>query len=541
MISSKNEVSGPGKEGFLSRVNFMNVEAEKIINIGIVGGGLLARDVLEKTYSDYRKKDVRAKIIAIADNDLTSPGVAKARELGLKVTGDYRDFFLPVFDIHLIMVLTPEREVFKEILATKPDHIRVLAYHVFDMFWRATNVEEKRLRSQTEEFETIFNAIQDTIVVITPEREIVEVNEAFLNTMGYGRDEVIGRKCHEIFQNFAEPCKRGDFVCPLEEVIKNRQTNQQILTRVDHKGRIRYIEVSMFPIWGDKGKISKFIEISRDITDRKKQEEKIRQRLERMVEERTRELKETHEKLLHQDKMASLGKLAASVVHEINNPVAGMLNFILLMKRIIEEKDLDTRTAERFVQYLGLMETETRRVSRIASNLLAFSRQSKLELKPVDINRLIEKTLLLNGNLLKINRVRVEKSLDVELPEIVGSEDQLQQVLMNLVSNAAEAMDAGEGGILTIETRSLSADSIIMISLTDTGAGIPEENLSKLFEPFFTTKKKGKGVGLGLSVAYGIVEEHGGTIKVESKPGKGTTFRVLLPVPSGDGGLHGDR
>ncbi|HDZ22940.1 MAG TPA: GHKL domain-containing protein [Desulfobacteraceae bacterium] len=260
-----------------------------------------------------------------------------------------------------------------------------------------------------------------------------------------------------------------------------------------------------------------------------------------MVEERTRELKETHEKLLHQDKMASLGKLAASVVHEINNPVAGMFNFILLMKRIIEEKDLDTRTAERFVQYLGLMETETRRVSRIASNLLAFSRQSKLELKPVDINRLIEKTLLLNGNLLKINRVRVEKSLDVELPEIVGSEDQLQQVLMNLVSNAAEAMDAGEGGILTIETRSLSADSIIMISLTDTGAGIPEENLSKLFEPFFTTKKKGKGVGLGLSVAYGIVEEHGGTIKVESKPGKGTTFRVLLPVPSGDGGLHGDR
>ncbi|MBW2095363.1 MAG: PAS domain S-box protein [Deltaproteobacteria bacterium] len=519
----------------------MNVKAEEIINIGIVGGGVLARDVLEKTYADYRKKDVRAKIIALADNDLTSPGVTKARELGLKVTEDYRDFFLPEYDIHLIMVLTPENKIFDDILGSKPDHIRVLAYHVFDMFWRATNVEEKKLRNRTEEFETIFNAIQDFIVVITPEHEIVEVNEAFLKTMGYTREEVIGRRCHEIFQNFSEPCKRGDFVCPLEQVIKNRLADQQILTRVDHKGRLRYIEVTMFPIWGDKGKISKFIEISRDITDRKKEEEQIRQRLEGMVEERTRELKETHEKLLHQDKMASLGKLAASVVHEINNPVAGMLNFILLMQRIIEEKDLDSRTAGQFAQYLGLMETETRRVSRIASNLLAFSRQSKLELKPVDINRLVEKTLLLNGNLLKINRVRVERLLDPELPEIVGSEDQLQQVFMNLVSNAAEAMDSSDGGMLTIETRHLLEGNQIMIAFTDTGPGIPEENISKLFEPFFTTKKKGKGVGLGLSVAYGIVEEHGGTIQVESALGKGTTFRVLLPVSAGNGGLHGDR
>jgi two-component system, NtrC family, sensor kinase len=519
----------------------MNGNAEEIINIGIVGGGPLTRDVLEKTYADYSKRDVRARITAIADSDLTSLGVMKARELGLKVTEDYRDFFLPEFDVHLIMVLTPEKEVFDRILRSKPEHIRVLAYHVFEMFWRATNVEEKRLRNQTEEFETIFNAIQDFIVVITPEREILEVNEAFLNTMGYAREEVIGKKCHEVFQNFPEPCKGGDFVCPLEEVIKNRQTDRQILTRVDHGGEIRYIEVTMFPIWGEKGKISKFIEISRDITDRKKEEEQIRQRLERMVEERTRELKETHEKLLHQDKMASLGKLSASVVHEINNPIAGMLNFILLMKRIIEEKDLDGRTADRFAEYLGLMETETRRVSRIATNLLAFSRQSKLELKPVDVNRLIDKTLLLTGNLLKINRVKVEKVLNPKLPEIVGSEDQLSQVFMNMVSNAAEAMESGDGGTLTVETRHLLEDNKIIVSFSDTGTGIPEESISKLFEPFFTTKKKGKGVGLGLSVAYGIVEEHGGTIEVESILGKGTTFRVLLPVSAGNGGLHGDR
>ncbi|HDM10354.1 MAG TPA: GHKL domain-containing protein, partial [Desulfobacteraceae bacterium] len=324
------------------------------------------------------------------------------------------------------------------------------------------------------------------------------------------------------------------------EVIKNRKADQQILTRVDHKGRVRYIEVTMFPIWGEKGEISKFIEISRDITDKKKKEEQIRQRLERMVEERTRELRQTHEKLLHQDKMASLGKLAASVVHEINNPVAGMLNFILLMKRILEEKDFDTRTADQFLQYLGLMEAETRRVSRIASNLLAFSRESKLELKHVDMNRLVERTLLLNANLLKINRVRLKKLQDPDLPEIMASEDQLQQVLMNLISNAAEAMESTDGGTLTVETRHLKKDKAIMVSFSDTGPGIPQKNISKLFEPFFTTKKKGKGVGLGLSVAYGIVEEHGGTIKVESSPGGGATFRVVLPIiDAKQGGAHG--
>ncbi len=529
----------PGTEIFESCA--MNDNVESIINIGIVGGGPLARDVLEKTYSDYRKEDVRARIVAVADTDLTSPGVIKAKELGLRVTGNYQDFFLPEFSVHLIMVLTPEEEVFNDILRSKPDHIRVLAYHVFVMFWRATNVEEKRLKNQTEEFETIFNAIQDFIVVITPDREIVQVNEAFLNKMGYIREEVIGRKCHEIFQNFPEPCKRGDFVCPLEEVIKNRQADRQILTRVDHKGGTRYIEVTMFPIWGDRGKISKFIEISRDITDTKKEEERIRERLERMVEERTRQLKETHEKLLHQDKMASLGKLSASVVHEINNPIAGMLNFILLMKRIIEEKDLDGRTAGQFAQYLALMETETRRVSEIASNLLAFSRQSKLEPKPVELNRLLEKTLLLNQNLLKISGVKIERDLDPGLPEIIGSEDQLQQVFMNMVSNAVEAMDSSGGGILTVRTRHLPEDDKVMISFKDTGQGIPEENMQRLFEPFFTTKTKGKGVGLGLSLAYGIVQEHGGTILVDSSPGKGAMFSVLLPVHAGNGDLHDDR
>jgi two-component system NtrC family sensor kinase len=262
-----------------------------------------------------------------------------------------------------------------------------------------------------------------------------------------------------------------------------------------------------------------------------------------MVEERTRELKETHKKLLHQDKMASLGKLSASVVHEINNPIAGILNLIMLMKRIVVEDSIGSREIDQFNKYLTLMETETRRTSRIVSNLLAFSRQSKIELKRISLNWLIQQTLLLNSNLLKIAGVKVSTDLDPNLPDLVGSEDQLQQVFMNLVSNAAEAMEAGGGGRLNIETTYALGDDTLEVDFRDSGIGIPEENISKLFEPFFTTKKKGKGVGLGLSVAYGIIQEHGGSIYVKSKAGKGTTFHIKFPLKRASEKLdpHGGR
>jgi two-component system NtrC family sensor kinase len=202
------------------------------------------------------------------------------------------------------------------------------------------------------------------------------------------------------------------------------------------------------------------------------------------------------------------------------------------MKRIIDEGGLGEAELVQFGRYLNLAETETRRISRIVSNLLAFSRQSRMELKRVDINRLIEHTLFLNSNLLRIHGVRAETSLDPDLPHLIGSEDQLQQVFMNLISNATEAMEPSSGGVLHIETTHLLAQNAVSIKFQDSGVGIPEENISKLFEPFFTTKKKGIGVGLGLSVAYGIVQEHGGSIYVQSKKGKGSTFNVRLPLRS---------
>jgi PAS domain S-box-containing protein len=348
--------------------------------------------------------------------------------------------------------------------------------------------------------------------------------------MGYTPQDVIGKKCHQVWYKLDTPCNEDKKHCPLQEVVRNKGHVHRIRRRILPDGQVRYYEVSVYPIWEKGGKISKFVHISRDITQQKKEEEEITRRLEQMVDERTRQLKETHKKLIHQDKMASLGKLSASVVHEINNPIAGILNLIMLMKRIVNEDAIGKAQIDQFNQYLTLMETETRRTSRIVSNLLAFSRQSKMELKRVNLNRLIEKTLFLNANLLKISGVKVQTHLDPDLPDMIGSEDQLQQVFMNLLSNAAEAMESKGGGRLLIETRHSLRENKLLVDFKDTGVGVPEKDLSKLFEPFFTTKKKGKGVGLGLSVAYGIIQEHGGSIYVESYAGEGTNFNIKLPL-----------
>jgi len=375
-----------------------------------------------------------------------------------------------------------------------------------------------------KEIQTILSGIKDFVLIISPEKEIMETNEAFLKQVGCSRENVIGRKCFEVLKEDTRENSNCQSICPLEEAIKNKKHCRVELTRLDSNGEPRHTELTVFPIWEKKGKISKFIEISRDITQRKLSEDLLVKK----VEERTHQLKETHERLLHQDKMASLGKLSSSVVHEINNPVAGILNLVMLSKRILKEDGVDQKNIDQFLQYLELMESETRRISRIVSNLLVFARQSKIELVKFDLNDLIEQTLLLNANLLKLNNIHILEELEYNLPLIQGSEDQIKQVLMNLISNAVESMTNSRKKRMTIKTFSKQNQSSIGLMIKDTGSGIPKNIVSKIFEPFFTTKKKGKGVGLGLSVVYGIIQDHGAKIYVDSNPDEGTCFSITL-------------
>ncbi|MCK5311163.1 MAG: PAS domain-containing protein, partial [Desulfobacteraceae bacterium] len=212
------------------------------------------------------------------------------------------------------------------------------------------------MKLPNREMETILNGIRDFILIISPEKEIIEVNAAFLRHMDYKRNAVIGRKCFDVFKEVTRKSSNCRQCCPLEDVIKNKRHCQVELTRLGGDGQPKYTELTIFPIWEKKGKISKFIEISRDITKRKLDEKKNQEHLVKMVEERTRQLQETHEKLLHQNKMASLGKLSSAVVHEINNPVAGVLNLVKLSKRILKEDVINRKEQDLFYQYLNLME-----------------------------------------------------------------------------------------------------------------------------------------------------------------------------------------
>lgn len=253
------------------------------------------------------------------------------------------------------------------------------------------------------------------------------------------------------------------------------------------------------------------------------------QQLETKVSQRSEQLKLAQQKLMQGDRLASLGQLAASVAHEINNPVAGILNLSMLMQRITKGGTIPAGREEEFKKYLSQVVSETARVGRIVSDLLAFSRRSKPQHVPVELNRIVERTLSLIQHKLRLADITTALELQPDLPPLMGDPSQLQQVVLNLLLNAAEATGKS-GGTIRMVTRMAKDGGNIEMEVADNGEGILPENLNRIFDPFFTTKPEGKGVGLGLAVLYGIVQAHDGDVEVFSTPGSGTRFVVKLPL-----------
>ncbi len=249
--------------------------------------------------------------------------------------------------------------------------------------------------------------------------------------------------------------------------------------------------------------------------------------LERRVDERTQQLKETEQKLFQSARLASLGQLSASVAHEINNPLGGVINFSKLMQRLLKDGQIPPDRIDDFRNYLDHVVTETTRCGNIVRDLVVFARQSAPRRASHDFNEIIRRTLSVVHHRLELGEVRAETILDDDLPLVLCDGSQVQQIVTNLVLNAAEAMEAG---VVTVRTRHLPETDEVRLEVSDKGVGISPENLAKIYDPFFSTKEEGKGTGLGLAVVYGIVEAHSGRIDVKSKAGEGTTFLVTLPL-----------
>lgn len=272
-----------------------------------------------------------------------------------------------------------------------------------------------------------------------------------------------------------------------------------------------------------------FNDMARELDRAQQQLQDWTHTLERRVEEKTRNLQQAQARLVHNEKMASLGTLAAVVAHEINNPLSGVLTYAKLLRKMVGDSGPKPERVESMLKYLRTVEAETARCGNIVRNLLEFSRQSGAVTGQVDIAGILERTLFLIAHKLELQGITLLRDFGDSLPVLSGDADQLQQAMLAMLINAVEAMPDGGQLRVTVRAASEGTSRQVQVEIQDTGPGIPPEAMGRLFEPFYTTKQDKKGVGLGLSVVYGIIRRHNGRIDVRSEAGHGATFVVTLP------------
>jgi two-component system NtrC family sensor kinase len=488
------------------------------MKIGVIGGGRRCKAFLEML--DARRfPHLQARIVAVADPKSDAPGILLAREKGIYTTNDYHDFF-QIEDLDLVIELTGNEELLEDFLRNYPAKVRVLEAAISRLFGDMVRLREEHLfESRRLELiegivESIFSNIQDRVLILQPNMKIVDANHAMLDSVGIKKEEIVSKYCYEVTHRAIGPCNEKRCHCPLGESLKTGSTAHAIHEHFDRDNQTCYCEVTTVPLKDAKGDVELVIEVMRDITDE----------LEKRVEQKTRVFTRNLTRLIHEDKMIALGKLVASSVHEINNPLSGIHALARLMHHQLEEGLPSKEDLEKFKYYLQLIDTESGRCSSIVGNLLSFSRQQKMEQNFFQLNDLIRKVNLLCGHKMELQRIRLNLELAENLPLMLGDPGQIQQCLVNLFFNAMEAME--EGGEISVRTVWEEPENLIRLEVEDTGPGIPQEMMSKIFEPFYSTKTQDKGVGLGLSVVYGIIKEHHGSIYVKSEIGKGSNFII---------------
>jgi len=350
--------------------------------------------------------------------------------------------------------------------------------------------------------EKIIDSLPVSLYVVDRDMRIVAWNRnREVGGLGINREQVLGRNVFQVLvrqprrkleEEFVDVFRSGEMVHMEQESLFD--------------GQKKTWKISKIPMRVDNAEVTHVITVGEDITDQKKMNEAV----------------------IHAEKLASIGRLAAGVVHEINNPLATIAACSeALTARVEDVKDVELH--EDFGEYLQIIRDEAFRCKTITNSLLEFSHQRQAEKLAGDINQIIEQTLQLIKHHPKLGKMRVIKELDPSLAPVYVNEGQMKQVFIALMSNSFDAMEAE--GSLTIRTHwgDSETEHHVCVEISDTGCGIPAQHLAKIFDPFFTTKPLGRGTGLGLSVCYGIVSEHGGRIEVDSTEGSGTTFRLLLP------------
>lgn len=371
--------------------------------------------------------------------------------------------------------------------------------------------DEKKLIASQKDYRSLFEHSACGVFISTKEGKFEDVNQTMMNMLGYADKSELLKKdlAQEIYfnpedrQSFREMIERDGKVVDYEVNFRHKDGHAVPVTLTGH---VRFDE---------NGDVIGYEGLNVDQTLKKQMES---------------ELEKTRMQLLQSEKMASLGKLSAGIAHQLNNPLSGIA---LYSQLIMEDYELSEEAQADFKRVLA----NVNRCSEIVKQLLQFSRQTNQQIELNDINDIIRRTISLLEKQILFQNIEILEKLSPDLPNIMIDVQQVNHVFMNIIINAADAMEGK--GTLTLKSWQNKNEDTITIQISDTGSGIDPDIITNIFDPFFTTKQEGKGTGLGLSMAYGIIEHHNGKITVESKLNIGTTFTIQLPVNSQSETKHG--
>ncbi len=359
--------------------------------------------------------------------------------------------------------------------------------------------EEKKKEVELMRFHNVAEGTVNPVQITDLTGKMIYVNPAFVKVSGYPKEELLGKN-PRIFGSGKHPKK---FWAKVWETISSGKVWFGEVENRRKNGEPFYSQLLISPIIDKKdGKVTGYFGIHRDISEK------------RVLEKQ----------LIHTQKMESIGTLAAGIAHEVGNPLASISALVQVVQR---------NTKEQFTnEKLAMVKSQVTRISKIIRDLVDFSRPSNYELKSTDINKTLKEAVEITRVGTKAKDIQFNLKLDNDVPDLPLIPDQIQQVFLNILINAVDAIteEKTNSKPRKIDIESFTKDNYVVIRISDTGPGIEEENITKIFEPFFTTKEQGKGTGLGLWVSYGIIKSFQGDIKVKSKPGEGTVFHLTLPI-----------
>lgn len=470
----------------------------------IIGGGKGCRDILELAV-EGRLQTMSLEVMVVVDPDPEAPGMVYAREDKIPTMSDL-DTAVRLPGLELILEVTGKDIVLERIYQLVPPGVRVMDHVLARVFWDVEQADN-RLREELEKslalereteqsehrFRQFLDAAHDMIVMKDLSGRYLFINQQAAAMTGKSPEDFLGRTDPEVL-----PAGLAEQIMARDREVMEEKSHVSRGERLVIGGKEHFLDTVRFPLLDYKEDVIGVASISRDVTEQK----------------------QLHRELIQSERLAAVGKLAAGIAHEINNPLTGILTFI-------ESLLLDAASDDPNREDYEVIMRETMRCRRIVRDLLDYSRLEKPRRVHSQLNRLVERAVSLVGKQAEFHDIKFEWDLEEDLPEVLVDPNQIQQVILNLVINAKDAMD--KAGTIYLRTRLEDSKENVLLDVEDQGRGIAPEKYKTIFEPFFTTKGA-QGNGLGLPVVMRIVEQHQGKVSVGSEEGKGSTFRITLPA-----------